>query len=107
MSNSPAPGFSVAQIPLRPRLAPRPLGLITDHIAPFPNRLLSQIERIRPAEGGIMSEEQEYAALDRFASLPEAVLAVRGQYGADAVAFEDIEGNRLTLGRFSHVLTIV
>ena len=48
-----------------------------------------------------MSEEQEYAALDRFASLPEAVLAVRSQYGADAVAFEDIEGNSLTLGQFT------
>lgn len=48
-----------------------------------------------------MSEEQDYAERDRFRSLPEAVLAIRRQYGAEAVAFEDIAGDRLTLGRFT------
>lgn len=46
-------------------------------------------------------EQDRFARLDRFTSLPEAILAARRSYGADAVAFEDMEGTELTLGQLA------
>ena len=47
------------------------------------------------------SEADRFSALDRFRSLPEAILAARRAQGADRVAFEDIEGASLTYGRLA------
>ncbi len=46
-------------------------------------------------------EEARFRALDRFNSLPQAVLAARRTHGADRVAFEDIEGTTLTYGQLA------
>ena len=46
-------------------------------------------------------EDDRFRALDRFRSLPEAILAARRAYGSDRVAFEDIEGTTLTYGQLA------
>ncbi|MFT3973968.1 MAG: AMP-binding protein [Amaricoccus sp.] len=46
-------------------------------------------------------ETRRFEALDRFASLPEAILAARRSFGSDRVAFEDIEGKSLTYGQIA------
>lgn len=46
-------------------------------------------------------EDRRYVELDRFGSLPTAILATRRRFGADAVAFEDVEGATLTLGQLT------
>jgi acyl-[acyl-carrier-protein]-phospholipid O-acyltransferase/long-chain-fatty-acid--[acyl-carrier-protein] ligase len=53
------------------------------------------------AELGIDSEDDRFASLHRFGSLPDAILAARRAYGADRVAFEDIEGASLTYGQLA------
>ena len=47
------------------------------------------------------SETDRYRALDRFSSLPAAILAARREHGSGRVAFEDIEGNTLTYGQLA------
>ena len=46
-------------------------------------------------------EEERFEALNRFGSLPEAILAARRALGADRVAFEDIEGTSLSYGQLA------
>ncbi len=50
---------------------------------------------------GSGSESGRFQSLDRFRSLPEAILAARRTHGAERVAFEDIEGNTLTYGQLA------
>ena len=47
------------------------------------------------------SETDRYRALDRYGSLPAAILATRRRLGSSRVAFEDIEGNTLTYGQLA------
>ena len=49
----------------------------------------------------IDSEDDRFRSHHRFGSLPEAILAARRAYGADRVAFEDIEGSSLTYGQLA------
>ncbi|MFO1208778.1 MAG: AMP-binding protein [Amaricoccus sp.] len=44
------------------------------------------------------AELQRFRSLDRFGSLPEAIIAARRAFGASRVAFEDIEGTTLSYG---------
>lgn len=46
-------------------------------------------------------EQQRFEALDRFASLPHAILDARRAHGAGTVAFEDISGAKLTHGELA------
>ncbi len=46
-------------------------------------------------------EGKRYAALDRYGSLPEAILAARRAHGARRVAFEDIEGGTISYGELA------
>lgn len=46
-------------------------------------------------------EEERFRSLDRYDSLPEAILLARRQRGATTIAFEDIEGNTLTYGQLT------
>jgi acyl-[acyl-carrier-protein]-phospholipid O-acyltransferase/long-chain-fatty-acid--[acyl-carrier-protein] ligase len=46
-------------------------------------------------------ELARFEALNRFASLPEAILAARRAFGSGRVAFEDIEGTALTYGQLA------
>ena len=47
------------------------------------------------------SEVARFERLNRFGSLPEAILAARRAHGGDRVAFEDIEGTSLTYGQLA------
>ena len=47
------------------------------------------------------SEVARFEKLNRFGSLPEAILAARREHGGDRVAFEDIEGTSLTYGQLA------
>ncbi len=51
--------------------------------------------------GDRTSEADRFAALYRFASLPEAILAAGRAYGSARVAFEDIAGDALTYGQLA------
>jgi acyl-[acyl-carrier-protein]-phospholipid O-acyltransferase / long-chain-fatty-acid--[acyl-carrier-protein] ligase len=46
-------------------------------------------------------EEDRFRSLNRFRSIPEAILAARRAHGSDRVAFEDIEGTTLTYGQLA------
>ena len=48
-----------------------------------------------------MEEEDRFRALNRFGSLPEAILSARRTYGSRTVAFEDIAGTSLTYGQLA------
>ena len=50
---------------------------------------------------GSGSESGRFESLNRFRSLPEAILAARRTHGAGRVAFEDIEGTALTYGQLT------
>lgn len=50
---------------------------------------------------GSGSESGRFQSLNRFQSLPEAILAARRAHGSGRVAFEDIEGNTLTYGQLT------
>jgi acyl-[acyl-carrier-protein]-phospholipid O-acyltransferase/long-chain-fatty-acid--[acyl-carrier-protein] ligase len=47
------------------------------------------------------SEADRFRTLNRFRSLPEAILAARRSLGSDRIAFEDIEGTTLTYGQLA------
>lgn len=46
-------------------------------------------------------EARRFQALNRFSSIPAAILAARRTLGSDRVAFEDIEGKTLTYGELT------
>jgi acyl-[acyl-carrier-protein]-phospholipid O-acyltransferase/long-chain-fatty-acid--[acyl-carrier-protein] ligase len=51
--------------------------------------------------GSASDEAGRFRDLDRFDSLPQAILAARRVHGRDRVALEDIEGTRLTYGELT------
>jgi acyl-[acyl-carrier-protein]-phospholipid O-acyltransferase / long-chain-fatty-acid--[acyl-carrier-protein] ligase len=46
-------------------------------------------------------EQDRFRGLNRFRSIPAAILAARRAHGSDRVAFEDIEGTSLTYGQLA------
>lgn len=65
----------------------------------FGNRLRNRHGEARTLERS--TEDDRFATLNRFASLPEAILAARRRLGGERVAFEDIEGTALTYGQLT------
>jgi acyl-[acyl-carrier-protein]-phospholipid O-acyltransferase / long-chain-fatty-acid--[acyl-carrier-protein] ligase len=49
----------------------------------------------------LASEDDRFRSLHRFGSIPAAILAAQRSYGANRVAFEDIEGTCLTYGQLA------
>ena len=56
---------------------------------------------------GSGSESGRFESLNRFRSLPEAILAARRTHGAGRVAFEDTEGSPPTYGQLTLVAAVL